>query len=215
MPFVTIIGALLLVISLIGGDVVLSHHAATLSTPKAEVILPTSAPTPSPIYIQKEVFIPPTSTPTSDPDPLVGCQIQPKCGGEVQQLKSSECSSIICCQIGNNWSIYPSSDSCAQAQNSQYEGIYTPTQFNLTIPNNTTTPYSLPPLPTDAPLPTIDNSSNQQALQACLSSATTNFNNQVQMDKNMGDTGTVGQLINEANNTYQIAKLNCHATFGY
>jgi len=60
-----------------------------------------------------------TST-TGTSDPIVNCTINANCGGGTRQMKQSECNQSICCQIGNNWSIYPSKTTCTQAQNNFY-----------------------------------------------------------------------------------------------
>lgn len=56
----------------------------------------------------------PTPGPT---DPIVICQISSQCGGGNQYIKQSVCTAMTCCQVGDVWAIYPSKQSCVDAQN--------------------------------------------------------------------------------------------------
>lgn len=90
-------------------------------------------PTPDP---NLELIIPspnPTSTPTTkptqpvyvDPDPIIDCSSSaPNCKGSSIRVHQSQCSKITCCQVGDKWSIYRSSDQCAQDQNAANQRAY-------------------------------------------------------------------------------------------
>ncbi len=100
---------------------------------------PSENPTPSPTYI-------PTPTPKkvqpvyTDPDPVITCTSSyPNCSGQSIKAKQSACSKITCCQIGDKWSVYPSSDTCSQDQKAYYANKYVPTNSGTT---NTYTPPS-------------------------------------------------------------------------
>lgn len=49
-------------------------------------------------------------------DYMVNCTLSEKCGGGSKRVSDSECANITCCQVGNNWSNYPSLEKCKQAQ---------------------------------------------------------------------------------------------------
>lgn len=77
------------------------------------ISIPTPTPTDTPTPVVQNSYIPP-----SDQDPIVDCTSSaPNCNGSSIKLHRSECSQITCCQIGNTWSVYPSSDKCKEAQN--------------------------------------------------------------------------------------------------
>lgn len=52
-----------------------------------------------------------------DSDPIITCtSSHPNCSGESIQARKSQCSNIYCCQVGDNWSVYPSESECLAAQ---------------------------------------------------------------------------------------------------
>lgn len=119
---------------------VLSKPTRTIPTPSLSkipaVVVPIKEPTniPSPTFtIQKYI------APTTDPDPIVNCNIVNV--GYVK-IKSSQCSISFACEIENGkWYLYTSRDKCTQDQNNYYK------TKTYTYPT-----YS--PLPTYAPIPT-------------------------------------------------------------
>jgi hypothetical protein len=72
-------------------------------------------------------------------DPIVNCQINPNCGGGTKQMRQSECNTLVCCQIGSLWYIYPDSTSCSQAQQEYINSISQPV-VNIT-PSTSTSSY--------------------------------------------------------------------------
>lgn len=85
-----------------------------------------ATPTPTPVPIISSTPTPIlTPTPVTntyvapiDSDPIVNCTSSyPSCNGSSIRLPRSQCSQITCCQIGNTWSVYPSSEKCKEAQN--------------------------------------------------------------------------------------------------
>ncbi|MFA5750001.1 MAG: hypothetical protein WC895_02150 [Candidatus Shapirobacteria bacterium] len=84
--------------------------------------------TPTPIFIvETTITLTPTTIPkkivqptqkTVDTDPIIDCvSSYPNCNGSSIKLRRSQCSNITCCQIGNSWSVYPSSEKCKETQN--------------------------------------------------------------------------------------------------
>lgn len=57
----------------------------------------------------------------------VSCQINSKCGGGTKMLTPAACSSLSCCQIGNEWHLLDNSNEC-----SKWQQAYT----NYLIQNN-------------------------------------------------------------------------------
>lgn len=97
-----------------------AREQTLISNQKAEnyKTLNRTKPTPTPVA---------TSTPTIkpknnyvDPDPVINCNIHASCGGGTRQMRKSECANSTCCQVGNNWSMYPSKSACTQAQDNYY-----------------------------------------------------------------------------------------------
>lgn len=113
-------------------------------------ITPTITPTPT-----IEIKVTPTVIPKKtvkpvqkavETDPIIDCvSSYPNCNGSSIKLRRSQCSNITCCQIGNNWSVYPSSEKCKEAQNNNSNNYVRPT--SAPIP-------TYKPLPTYAPIPT-------------------------------------------------------------
>lgn len=85
----------------------------------------------------------PYNTPTTEPvvyatqkpvvktinnDPIVACNINSNCGGGTKQMKNSDCTKSICCQIANGSWILTDKDSCNKAQTNNYPActIYYP-----------------------------------------------------------------------------------------
>jgi hypothetical protein len=79
------------------------------------------------------------ATPTPiDTNPTVACQLNSNCGNGVQYVKKSVCDEITCCQVGSTWAIYPSKESCIDAQNKLQ-----PTPTSTPTPTFTPTPTPL------------------------------------------------------------------------
>lgn len=86
----------------------------------------------------------PTETPTTttktliNADPIISCtSSHQNCIGQSINLKRSECASITCCQIGDTWKIYPSSEKCKEDQENYKKEKYPPCNlygktYNLT-----------------------------------------------------------------------------------
>lgn len=74
-----------------------------------------SAPTPTTIL---QLTPTPTTKPKVyvNPDPIIPCTMSKECGGDIRQIKKSECTNGTCCQIGSTWIFYPSRDKCLQDQ---------------------------------------------------------------------------------------------------
>ena len=68
---------------------------------------PTALPTPTPTTKPK-VYV--------NPDPIIPCTMSKECGGDIRNIKKSECTNGTCCQIGSTWIFYPSRDKCLQDQ---------------------------------------------------------------------------------------------------
>lgn len=75
-------------------------------------ITPTIIEKPSPTPVIPTL----TPFPTSDPNPIINCLIDEKCGGSSIALKQSECKNSTCCQIGEKWIFYTSNTKCNQDQ---------------------------------------------------------------------------------------------------
>lgn len=76
---------------------------------------------------------------TIDSDPIIDCESSyPNCKGSSIKVHQSQCSKITCCQVGNNWSIYPTKDKCDEAQkNNQPQQVAAPPTTQRTQGNNT------------------------------------------------------------------------------
>lgn len=75
------------------------------------VLLPTNPPTPtttpSPVPKKK----------VTDSDPIVICESSSaNCSGKSIEVRNSQCSKTVCCQVGNNWTVYATMDKCREAQ---------------------------------------------------------------------------------------------------
>lgn len=108
------------------------------SSPSIRIIgeeMSTPKPTPAP-----KAYIPPqtVSNSTSDPDPVISCNVHPDCGGGTRLLKNSTCNKSICCQIGSSWIFYEDRDKCTQDQNANNSS-------RTTVTNN----YIIPPPPSN------------------------------------------------------------------
>lgn len=64
-----------------------------------------------------------------NPDPIIPCTMSKECGGDIRQVKKSECTNGTCCQIGITWIFYPSRDKCLQDQKAS-QPIQQPQQLN-------------------------------------------------------------------------------------
>lgn len=51
-----------------------------------------------------------------DPDPVISCSIDEKCGGGTKQLRQSVCNNSTCCQIENEWYFYEDKTKCKNDQ---------------------------------------------------------------------------------------------------
>lgn len=116
---------LILLATFIWGYIFFTGRLSVLGVQTSNI--PTPSPTPSPTVIFKNFPTITTSTPKPvrktyvDPDPITSCTSSyPNCVGQSISLKSSQCSSITCCQIGNKWSIYADKNKCTQDQNAYY-----------------------------------------------------------------------------------------------
>ena len=73
------------------------------------VLLPTNPPTPTP-----------TNSPvkkTVNTDPVVICESEsPSCLGKSIEVKKSQCSNTVCCQVDNIYSVYSTMEKCKEAQ---------------------------------------------------------------------------------------------------
>lgn len=104
----------------------IAKPAPTIDIPYPSV-LPTITPTPSPI----PVYV--------DPDPIISCTSSyPNCVGQAGiQVRRSQCSNIICCQVGNTWSIYATRENCTAAQNAtRPQQVQVPQNTQKTLGNN-------------------------------------------------------------------------------
>lgn len=115
-----------------------------------KIIITAPSPTPLPTYKPNPT---PTPTPTKKPvqktaptinsDPVITCSSSyPNCSGQSVKVKQSACSNIVCCQVGDKWSIYLSREECKKAQE-LYWGDYParrnapPSSSPVIIPCNT------------------------------------------------------------------------------
>ncbi|HSX48999.1 MAG TPA: hypothetical protein VLE44_01955 [Candidatus Saccharimonadales bacterium] len=143
--------AFIIGVGLIG---ILSQKIAAFQTIKPQptieaVIVPTTQPTETPgvkgIATTKPQII-------VNNDPIIDCvSTYPNCNGSSIRLKQSQCSKIICCQVGDKWSVYPNKDSCTQAQGNSNppgnsaENNYPPcTIYYPALKNSVTYPYTSP-----------------------------------------------------------------------
>ncbi len=131
----------------------------TILTPRVEkyesIDSPTSTPTTPPIVntTDKANFV-------NDPDPIVKCEKHERCGGGYVELRKSECSNRICCEVSPNVYYSISKSQCSTLHNSQKasENNYLDElRKQLEKTYSTDTNYSIPtfpPLP-DYHLPTL------------------------------------------------------------
>lgn len=83
-------------------------------------------------------------TPNSTPKPtvptkkstLINCNIHINCGGGTKQMTQSECVNSTCCQIGDRWYLYSSSNKCNEDQ-AEYaaNNKYVPSNVPTRIPS--------------------------------------------------------------------------------
>lgn len=118
--------------------------------------------------------LPPTSRPVVvNNDPVVDClSSAPNCDGESIRLKQSQCKNITCCQVGNSWSVYSSSEKCKQAQQATQPNQQAPQQIQITVPQ----PMTYPTLP---PVNTACYTSAQGTYILCISSCKAEYNGDV------------------------------------
>ena len=153
---VTLFGSLIFGVLLLMLPVISLAAYGRYTTNKTQAIYPTIGPT----TIEAEIsptIVPTTNYvqnyyPTTDPNPIINCNIHANCGGGTKPLRQSVCNNSTCCQIGNNWYYYEDKGKCSADQADYYKKIY-----NYT--NNYGSTYSYPtlmPYPTYAPMPTVD-----------------------------------------------------------
>jgi uncharacterized membrane protein YhaH (DUF805 family) len=104
-----------------------------MASGKLKSILNSATPSPS-------ASSEPTPTPTVNPkpkenvnsDPIIPCTMTKECGGQVKQIKRSECTNGTCCQMGNVWIWYSSVTQCKKDQtaNQPPQQVQKPTQPN-------------------------------------------------------------------------------------
>jgi hypothetical protein len=169
----TIVG--LLIFQAVGSATGTNQPLPTQS-PNPNLELTISSPDPSATTIPtpkqtKSVYI--------DPDPIISCtSTAPNCSGQSIKAKQSACTKITCCQVGNKWSVYPSSDQCTKDQNVannqvttyppcvvNYPALGYSTTYSYTTPADcsywqerakvSTKPLTLPEIKA-APLPSIE-----------------------------------------------------------
>jgi hypothetical protein len=138
-------------------------HASTVLTPRpaysssatSQSFIDCTGPDGKHLWVTREEcnsFNSSWATPTPiDTNPTVACQLNSNCGNGAQYVKKSVCEEITCCQVGSTWAIYPSKESCIDAQN-KLQPTITPT------PTLTPTPTPTPP-------------SKAYLLQQCLNQA--------------------------------------------
>lgn len=100
-----LVALLLLFIGAIGvrGAYNLGQANRFLEQSKTDVTQPSPQPTVQVKYV--------------DSDPITTCTSSyPNCAGQSIQARRSACSAITCCQVGDNWSVYPSDNDCKIAQ---------------------------------------------------------------------------------------------------
>lgn len=100
-----LIGALLIIIVFLLG----SYFPPNTLFNNLTNILKTSSPKPT--------IIPTTiiySSPTSDPEPIIKCNISSNCGGGFVELRQSICNNSTCCHVGNKWVFYQDKTQCVQ-----------------------------------------------------------------------------------------------------
>lgn len=122
----------------------ISSFISATPTPAPMSIAPVETMSPSPIPTMMPTKV---NKATIDPDPIIDCvSSSPNCSGSSIKGRRSQCSLITCCQIGNNWSVYSTSQKCKDAQNSYYQtNTYIPTN-NYVYPSvapYTPSPYSI------------------------------------------------------------------------
>lgn len=118
--FLTIVIFLLLAGGVLGAKYVLIDKEvkpAPALTPQT-----INLPTPESTQAAKPV-IRRISSPTSNPDPIVNCNIHANCGGGTKQMTKNDCQQSTCCEIGSNWYVYPNNSACDQAQEN-YSNLY-------------------------------------------------------------------------------------------
>jgi len=95
-----------------------------------EQIKPSQVPIPSPtLKVIKKII------PTANPDPLVNCNINKKCGGGTKQIKQSECNNSTCCDFGGDWYFYTSTSKCKEDQE-KYWSLRNSNNSNAYNPNS-------------------------------------------------------------------------------
>ena len=155
------------------------------------VVLPTS--TNSSSQAVRDINTYQVPTPTTDPDPIIACEINTNCGGGTMQLRRSECSNTTCCQIGNKWVLYKDPNQCTSDQNTYYKTG--DAGGNYVLPH-----YSYPTYP---PLQT----SEQTPGYSYSSPTATPYQQQA---PNLSQNSALQQqCISQADYSLNIAKNNC------
>lgn len=72
----------------------------------------------------KKTPLPAKETPKPAASNLINCNISSNCGGGTKLVSKIECDSLVCCQVGNKWQLYPSNSSCTQAQEQYWKDYY-------------------------------------------------------------------------------------------
>jgi|WetSurMetagenome_2_1015567.scaffolds.fasta_scaffold14471_5 hypothetical protein len=128
-----------------------------------------------------------------DADPIVICQMGANCGGGVEYVKKSVCSAITCCQVSDTWAIYPSKQTCIDAQNRIQP--------------------SITPTPTSTPTPTPFYT-NAYLLQQCLDQAFQKYQ-ATQCEQTINPLNENAYSICLANRyqTYQYSFMGCHSSY--
>ncbi len=203
-------------------------------------VIPTLSPNPTFIPTQKPIVkdTVPVPTSTTDPDPIITCNIHKDCGGGSTRLRSSICSNSTCCGFSDGrWVFYESKTKCTQDQNTQSINARKPNY----VPPSVTTQTGTEPLvnctlsfgtvqvtqsdcdlfkKNDVP-PSTNNQTvivtpdpaiqqqRQSSLKSCMDNANTNKERDLTIP-NLGELGYQQILRNWAQ-----AENQCHSLYGY
>jgi hypothetical protein len=121
-------------------------------------ILLITSPTPTLKITKKSVN---SNTKVVDSDPVIDCKSSsPNCNGSSIRVRQSQCSKITCCEIGNYWSLYPTTEKCREVQDKYWSDYYNnrniiPTSTYKT-PTQQPTPTTVSITPTQQPTPNIN-----------------------------------------------------------
>jgi len=196
----------------------------TISVPVSPEVFvsPTQAvisPTLIPITTQKNTKII-TPIPTIDPDPVISCSLNEKCGGGTISMRRSECSNTTCCEIAGKWVVYKDRNQCTKDQETYWNNYYgagnnyvAPTYAPIPIPTYSIPTYSPPvyvPSPTSsyqAPTPNY-----AALLQNCRDQANEEYNLTMRILRANGTSNSSSSVVAEQKRNSKLQQ--CQNLYG-